>query len=281
MDASTQETQGQVTIRRSGSGEPLVLIHGLGGRWQHFEPVIDDLARDFDVIAVDLPGFGETPLLQGVRPGPKGYSAWLAGWLAEEGIQRPHIVGNSMGGAIALELARTTELSSVTVFSPAGFYRMPGLMWSGGVLMTMRLAYRLGGPITRAALGTATGRRAMLGAVVAHPTQMTSADARDTVKALASGKAFAPARNSHLTYRISAAENGAVSAHAPTTITWGTGDRLLIYRTQSRRARAAYPAARHVDLEGCGHVPFGDDPTACARVIRETAAEASSLAAPE
>jgi pimeloyl-ACP methyl ester carboxylesterase len=52
-----------VNYERRGSGEPLVLLHHLGGEWQVFEPVLDPLARRFDVIAVDMPGFGRSPSL--------------------------------------------------------------------------------------------------------------------------------------------------------------------------------------------------------------------------
>lgn len=50
---------------RRGSGKPLLLLHGLGGSWREWAPVLDDLAAEREVIAVDLPGFGETPPLPG------------------------------------------------------------------------------------------------------------------------------------------------------------------------------------------------------------------------
>lgn len=54
---------------RCGTGKPLLLIHGLGGHWQSWEPILDNLAATREVIAVDLPGFGRTPRLHGKRVG--------------------------------------------------------------------------------------------------------------------------------------------------------------------------------------------------------------------
>ena len=90
---------------RKGSGEPLVLIHGIGHRRQAWNPVLDVLAQQYDVIAVDLAGFGESdPYPAGTAYSMENACAILSQNFAEWGISRPHVVGNSLGGAIALEL---------------------------------------------------------------------------------------------------------------------------------------------------------------------------------
>ncbi|MEV8515601.1 alpha/beta fold hydrolase [Dactylosporangium sp. NPDC051484] len=152
---------------RSGSGEPLVLIHGIGHHWRAWEPVIGPLSRHHDVIALDLPGFGRSPASEANRGMPTAVAA-LGEFFAGLGLDRPHVAGNSLGGAIALELAAAGLARSVTALAPAGF-------------------------------GTAA---------------------------------------------------------------------------QVRRAlvRNALPAARHVTLDGCGHVPMSDDPGTVARIILETTA---------
>src|SRR4051794_39622459 len=92
---------------REGSGEPLVLIHGVGSQWQVWSPLIPLLAPHRDVIALDLPGFGESPLLPGgVEPDPYALTDAVVQFLDELGLERPPVVGNSLGGLIALELAR-------------------------------------------------------------------------------------------------------------------------------------------------------------------------------
>lgn len=91
---------------RTGAGAPLVLLHGIGSSRRAWDPVIPALAERFDVIAVDLPGFGDSePLPPGVEPRPTALAAAVAGLLDDLGITTPHVAGNSLGGWVALELA--------------------------------------------------------------------------------------------------------------------------------------------------------------------------------
>src|SRR3712207_5942079 len=103
---------------RKGRGSPLVLIHGLGSRWQVWRPVLDALAGQHDVIALDLPGFGRTPPDRRdspatASPEPPGSSRstaaarpgsvprltdQVAAFLVELGVQRPAVGGSSLGG---------------------------------------------------------------------------------------------------------------------------------------------------------------------------------------
>ncbi|MGI8844615.1 MAG: alpha/beta fold hydrolase, partial [Thermoleophilaceae bacterium] len=92
---------------RQGSGPPLVLIHGVGHHRQTWQPVAHELGWDHDVIAADSPGFGKSPPLGvGAPHTTAAYADASAGWFQAMGLQRPHVAGNSRGGAIALELAR-------------------------------------------------------------------------------------------------------------------------------------------------------------------------------
>jgi pimeloyl-ACP methyl ester carboxylesterase len=77
---------------RVGTGEPLVLIHGVGSRWQVWEPVIDTLAAHFDVIAIDLPGFGGSDPLPHTTVDT--LTDALHAFLTEQGLERPHLAGN-------------------------------------------------------------------------------------------------------------------------------------------------------------------------------------------
>ncbi|WP_244970064.1 alpha/beta fold hydrolase [Nocardia cerradoensis] len=112
---------------RVGTGEPLVLVHGVGSRWQVWEPVIDTLAAHFDVIAVDLPGFGGSDPLPHTTVDT--LTDALHAFLAEQGLERPHLAGNSMGGLIALNLGARGVASSVTAYSPIGFWSDAGRIW--------------------------------------------------------------------------------------------------------------------------------------------------------
>lgn len=256
---------------RRGRGAPVVLVHGIGSRWQVFEPVLDLLAdAGHETIALDLPGFGASPLLPGVEPGPRGYATWLAGWLAAEGIEQPHLVGNSMGGGIALELGRAGLAASVTAFSPIGFWGRPGARWAQGLVTTMRLAGRYARPVVDHAVENKAARGPLLAPFFGHPTRVDPDVARADVAALVAAPAFPAARASFGHYTLTRGDQPGGLADIPVTIAWGTRDVLLTHRTQSARARAALPGARHVDLPGCGHLPFADDPERCARVVLET-----------
>ncbi|WP_223163726.1 alpha/beta fold hydrolase [Nocardioides humilatus] len=261
-----------ISYDRRGSGTPIVLVHGIGSRWQCFEPILDRLAESHEVISIDLPGFGASPMVEGVVPGPRGYADWLEGWLADNGIERPHLVGSSMGGGIGLELGRRGVASAVTAFSPVGFWGTAGLRWTQSLLTVMRIAARTAGPALDRVVQTPTGRTLLLSSMFGRPALLTPAMAEGDLHGLAAATAFESARADFGRYWLSADDDQGKLPKIPVTIAWGTKDVVLIHRTQSARARAAMPHARHLDLPGCGHLPFNDDPDTCARLILEDAA---------
>lgn len=249
-----------------------MLVHGIGSRWQVFDPILDLLAGHHDVLAVDLPGFGVRPADPSVTPGPVGYAEWLAKFCAEQGIDRPHVVGNSMGGGIALEMGRRGTASRVTAFSPVGFWGRPGARWAQAVVTSLRATAKYAGPITGPAAAFAPTRTALAATCYGRPNLVSEEALLLDVDGLARATSFEEARRSFAGYDLTGGAGSADLGHLtdiPVTIAWGTRDILLTYRTQSRRARAALPGARHVDLPGCGHIPFNDDPALCARVIIE------------
>lgn len=267
---TTSLTDTALSFERRGSGSPIVLVHGLGSRWQVFAPVLDALAEHHEVIAVDLPGFGASPEVPGVEPGPRGYARWLAGWFEEQGIERPHVVGNSMGGGIALELGRLGVASRVTAFSPIGFYGTPGLLWTKTLLTGLRLAGTYARPVIDAAAGHPIGRTVLFANMFGKPAQVDPQEARDDVAGLVGATAFRAARDSFGGFRLKDEDLKALE-DVPVTIAWGTRDVVLVHRTQSALARQVMPFARHVDLPGCGHLPFSDDPELCAQLVLEEA----------
>lgn len=257
----------QISHVRRGAGSPIVLVHGLGSRWQIFAPVIDLLAEQHEVIAVDLPGFGASPPLPGIRPGPRGYASWLTQWFRDNEIRRPHVVGSSMGGGIGIELGRTGVASAVTAFSPVGFYGKPGLRWVQGSLTAMRAVARSAGPGLDRAVEHRLGRAALLSVMFGRPTKVDPDAARVALAGLAGASSFTDARDDFATYVLDPDDDPGALRDIPVTIAWGTRDVVLIHRTQSARAREVLPFARHLDLPGCGHLPFSDDPQLCTRTI--------------
>ena len=107
---------------RRGEGPPLVLMAGIGMAGAAWDPVLDRLARERETWAVDLPGFGRSAwFADGAPCGIEALSDSVEAFLGEAGLERPHVAGNSLGGAVALELGRRDVVASVTALSPAGF----------------------------------------------------------------------------------------------------------------------------------------------------------------
>jgi pimeloyl-ACP methyl ester carboxylesterase len=155
---------------RKGRGEPLVLVHGIGSQWQMWGPVLDRLAAERDVVALDLPGFGESAALEG---GAEHTVAALADavsdFAASMGIERPHVAGNSLGGAIALELARTGRARSATGLSPIGFAAGRERPYAVAVLRGSVVLARSLGRALDAPQRTAVGRALTMGHLIGRP----------------------------------------------------------------------------------------------------------------
>ncbi len=255
---------------RAGSGEPLVLIHGIGSQWQIWEPVLDRLTPAREVIALDLPGFGGSPRpAAGVPAGVASLVALVSEFLEEIGVRRPHVAGNSLGGLIALELAKRGQVRSATALSPAGFANRPETLQARLSLRISVRGARLMASRADALLAPRAARVAALGLFFAHPTRVPPGPAADGVRALAG----APWFDSTLAAIGPRAFAGEAPIELPVTIAWGEKDRLLAPR-QARRASRAIPNARMVTLYGCGHVPTYDDPEQVAKVLLEGSAAA-------
>jgi pimeloyl-ACP methyl ester carboxylesterase len=253
-----------VVYERRGAGEPLVLLHGIGHHWRAWLPVLDRLAVAHDVIAIDLPGFGQSPLpAAGLPTGMAGVVASIADAFHALGLDRPHVAGNSLGGAIALELAAQNAVASATALSPAGFCTPCEFRWAVSVLSAHRVAARLPRPVLRRILSVAPLRALCLGMIVARPQLLLAEAAIADASALATARAFRAVARAGRGYAFAGAPT------VPVTVAWGTRDRILPYR-QSAVARRRLPNARHVDLVGCGHVPMHDDPDLVAEVILAT-----------
>ncbi len=252
-----------------GAGPPLVLLHGIGSRRAVWDPVVGALARERRVIAVDLPGFAESPQ-EDFEPTPAGFTAYFERWFAEQGLDRPHVAGNSMGGAIALELARRGAVASVTGVSPAGFWNARELAFAQRSLRASRAIVRRLRPAVPALSRTAAGRIALFSQIYGRPWRLSPADAVAIIDAFLAAPAFESALDAFGPYRFGAGDE---LRGVPVTIAWGTRDALLIPR-QATRARRLLPSARHVALQGCGHVPFHDDPETVAAVLLAGSAEA-------
>ncbi|HXE45276.1 MAG TPA: alpha/beta hydrolase [Conexibacter sp.] len=246
---------------RTGSGSPLVLVHGIGSRRGVWKPVVPLLTGERDVLAVDLPGFGDSPVLD-EPPTVLALARAVTTWWRELGVERPHVAGNSLGGGIVLELARMGVVSSATALSPIGFWS-PGEALYGRTMLRVShfSATRLRGPMT-ALLRSPAGRQATIGLMYGRPARRDPDEAIADLANLARAPGWEPTLPLTRAYEF---ERGH-ELEVPVTIGWGTRDRLLIPR-QAERARAGLPQARHVPLPGCGHIPMSDDPDGVAALL--------------
>ncbi|MBO0768718.1 MAG: alpha/beta hydrolase [Solirubrobacterales bacterium] len=245
-----------INYERRGSGEPLLLVHGIGSRWEVWTPVLDQLAAHYDVIALDVPGFGASPAPpKGTTPGIESMCDMLERFLAELGVERPHVAGNSMGGWIALELARRGAVTSAIGLSPAGFLAPRDRAYTIALLIHLRLSSQAAAPLAPQLFRSALGRKLGWSVVVAHPERMTPEDAVLGVKGMAEAPWFWP----NMRALPKSSFTGGSEIEVPVTIAWGIRDHLLLPR-QAATALGEIPHARFVSLPDCGHVPMYDDP---------------------
>lgn len=258
----------RVVFERRGYGSPLVLIHGIGHRWQAWEPVMDQLAAHHEVIAVDLPGFGASP---GWDDAERPYDMpqallELANLFDELKLVRPHVAGNSLGGAIALELAARDRVATATALAPAGFWTDRQRTWALLALKSLRGVARAPEPLRRAIAYRKPLRTLGGGMLFGHPSRQQPETVLEDLHSLADAPGFELVAQSALSYQFTA-----TSLPVPVTIAWGTRDRILLPR-QAIQASEQLPGAWHVTLPSCGHVPMNDAPELVARTILKTCA---------
>lgn len=265
----------ELVFDRRGAGEPLVLLHGIGSRWQVFAPVIEPLAAHHEVWSLDMPGFGASPpLLAGRRADIAGLTDAVAEWMAEQGLDRPHVAGNSTGGGIALELAARGEVASATGLAPIGFWSRRERQYCQASLRLDRTLFGIAGGLAGPALSTPFARKLLLTQTFAHGERLSHEEAMDTVEAFMGAASFDETLAAFTGYVAPAS----ATDHAPVTILWGDRDYLLLSR-QARRAQRLLPRARHVMVEGAGHVVMNDAPQACVEAILATTRVATPTAA--
>ena len=246
---------GTLNYVRRGGGEPLVLIHPLGAELVVWEPVLDRLARERDVIALDLPGFGASPgLINGDRPTPAVLAAAVVSLLDQLGLARAHVAGNSLGGWVALEVARAGRALSVAGLCTAGLWARPLGPRPGRDLRP--LGRRLL-PVLPTLMRTAQGRRLALRGSVARPERVPPQAAVRLVRSYVTSVGYDTA-NAAMREDVF---SGFDDVRVPVTLAWGELDRVV------RPPREAVPDWRTITLHGCGHIPTWDDPAQVARAL--------------
>ena len=248
---------------RAGSGPSLILLHGLGHRRQGWDAVLGLLTPHRDVIAVDLPGHGESPPLHADGKSAVAVMAdEIAGLLDSLALDQPHVAGNSLGGTLALVLAALGRAGTATALSPPGFPNHRYQVSYARSFFEFALASgRMVAPLVPRLSRTAAGRAALFGMVVAKPGRMSPEQARGDMAGIVRTSAAVRA-----VFRSFEPFPFTVPTSVPVIIGWGDRDRIVPSRN-ARVARQRIPHAQFLSLPGCGHVPMTDDPELVARIL--------------
>ncbi|GAA4471912.1 alpha/beta fold hydrolase [Phytohabitans houttuyneae] len=260
----------ELAFTRTGSGAPLVLLHGIGSLRQAWAPVVPALAERFEVIAVDLPGFGESaPLPPYLTPTPAALANSVAAFLDRHDITAPHVAGTSLGGWIALELATLRRLASLALLSPAGLWPGRTPLFNRVSLRAIRWSARHAGGLGSRLVSFRLGRALVLGQIHGRPARVDPEYARMEIRGMGTCPGFEATMKAArpLHYRAQS------PVDTPVSVAFGARDRILL-ASLSRRVEQLPPGAHIATLPGCGHVPMPDDPEAVAAFIVVAAARA-------
>jgi pimeloyl-ACP methyl ester carboxylesterase len=265
-------------VYRGGSGEPLVLIHGFSGTRTVWAPVLAGLERSHDVLAVNLAGhIGGPELASGARVALGPLIDAVERDMDAAGFQTAHLVGNSLGGWIALELARRGRARSVVALAPAGGWEARSReekrlrsLFTRNHKVSKALLPRVDALMRRPRL-----RRALLAQVVARGDRIRAADAAQMLRDAVACPVYFELMDALLSDGPPQSLDG---IDCPVLLAWGTRDRILPSPRYSDRLRTLLPAAEWMALQDLGHVPMSDDPELVARTIAEFTARAREQA---
>ncbi|PNW10234.1 alpha/beta hydrolase [Microbacterium testaceum] len=252
---------------RRGSGSPLLLVHGLGAGWRSWTPILDELARHREVIAVDLPGFGETPPLSGdVSIATLADS--VADFIREQGLEGVSTVGQSMGGRIVLELARRGVGGDSVALDPGGFWSPRERAVFAATLRPSIVLVRALRGVLPALLSNPVGRTVLLAQLSARPWVLSRETVLPDVRGLADSPSVGAAMNALTKGPL---QQGAPAGTVPgrVTIGWGRRD-LVTVPKQADRATHLFPDASLHWFERCGHFPQWDVPHEATRLILDS-----------
>lgn len=246
-------------------------LHGFSGTWRAWELVLPTLERHHDVLAPTLPGHAGGPDLDGGASVGAVADA-LERWLDGNGLGRVHLLGNSLGGFLALHLAARGRTETVVALAPAGGWA-PGDPQVGPMLdgfAAMRDALRTLAPQADPLLRTDEGRRRATQAIVndpsAMPAELIAHMMMGVVRCTGMDAMLAGAR------RPGAWDLDPATVTCPVRFVWGTGDRLLPWPSAAARYREGLPAADRVVLDGVGHCPQLEAPVETAALVLEVTA---------
>jgi len=249
------------------SHPPLVLIHGLGSAATAFKPIVSVLSQSFRVITVDLPGHGSSPFEQNLAMDPQSLGRLIFDTVESVyGIREFHVVGNSLGGWIALEMAaeQPQRIKSLTGLAPAGLWLTP----ASGRLPSEARSYYLAKvlkPFLKIGLRSQLLRKIGFSTVSPQWQELSFEICYDASFAMATCTGYFPAWDGMLTKRFEAR----IDAQVPVTILFGDTDNTLPFPVSQERSLAPAHSSWLV-IDQCGHAPMWDNPDLIVKIIKQT-----------
>jgi pimeloyl-ACP methyl ester carboxylesterase len=270
MEPRTMMLHGRVvTYAEAGAGPVLLLVHGMGGGYENWRDVIDPLARRYTVVAPDLPGHGASAAGNGDYS-IGGLAGGLRDLLLALGHERATLVGHSLGGGIAMQLAyQFPELAErLVLVSSGGLGPEVSLILRAAALPGSELCIRATAQ-TASWAGAAVGRG--LAKVGLRPTTDVAEVARGYASLADPGRraAFLATLRSVITVggqRINASDRLYLAAGIPVLIVWGARDPIIPV-SHGERAHETIARSRLEIFDGVGHVPQLEAPTRFVEVL--------------
>ena len=269
-------------LYRAGEGETLVLVHGFTATWRCWMPNLAELVPHFDVVAPTLHGHDGGPVLpDGVKAKSIGEAAdHVEQQLDELGVGEAHFAGNSLGGALSLEIAKRGRAKSVVAISPGGGWREDDRAEAERIIKWFSRNQK----IARVSLSRIEkvmrrpgARRLALRDVMARGDQVPAQEAaqlvRSSVACSVVDDVFATIRSG------SGLMRDLDRIDCPVLVCWGDKDRILPLPKHGPRFRDEIPGVEFRVWKGLGHTPMWDDPHLIASTIDDFATATSQRTA--
>ncbi|WP_127782136.1 alpha/beta fold hydrolase [Rhodococcus sp. X156] len=258
-----------MNVSRTGTGAPVVLVHGLGSSLGTWDRIVGPLAEEREVIAVDLPGFGKTPPLLG-EVSVATLTDALADFLREEGLAEAALVGSSLGARMVLELARRGHQGTVVALDPGGFWNAQQARFlKGSLIASIGLVRRIQPALPRLST-SAAGRSVLLAQFAAAPWKLPAE------LVLQELQGFTAEASPSLDEALHALAEGPLQAgadpsvpHGTVVLGWGRQDRVTL-PSQAAVAAERFPSATLHWFDRCGHFPHWDSPEETTRLILQS-----------
>ncbi|WP_205843783.1 alpha/beta fold hydrolase [Nakamurella deserti] len=259
---------------RAGRGEPLVLLHGFGSTRDDFTALLPALTASFEVWSFDLPGHGASPMIDGV-PSVAALTAAVVAELDAQGLDTVHVLGNSLGARIALELACEGRARSVVAISPSGLGTPAERVHQANLMVTSRLLNVARRPFIDALSETAAGRTLLLAGMRARPWRASPTEARIGKDGFGAQRGFWSTLVNAIVVDV---PRHLRRIDCPVIVAQGSWD--IVGSGQTPRYTPFIRDARFVVLPGGGHAPMSDNPELIVDLVHHAARRAGAVSTP-